>query len=177
MRRCCFISEPNKRPGKPWTSRKILSVSALQAGRVSDVSAASPAFICCLNMRERVVFVSLSCPVIPAQTRVLFERGLWTPCLTVPWHCLSCQTTRGSKHTASRGELAERSLCINMHAAAQLAAMDANESWSSYSQLQPFRSVSSIMKGTNYSAAQTLMRRETKNRTASLETTKSQSRG
>lgn len=133
-KRRCFICEPKKRPGKPWTSRKILSVSALQAGRVSDFPAAPPAFIACLNMRERVVFVLLSCLVIPAQTRVLLEQGLRTACLTVPWHCLSCQTTRGSKHTASWGELAERLLCINMQAAAQIAAVDANESWSSYSE-------------------------------------------
>lgn len=63
-----------------------------------DSSVAS-AFISRLNMRERVVFVLLSCLVIPAHTKVLFERGLRTPRLTVPRHCLSCQTTRGSKHS------------------------------------------------------------------------------
>lgn len=46
-----------------------------------------------------------------------------------------------------------------MQAAAQIAAVDANESWSSYSELQQLRSVSSMMPGTNHSPAQTLKRK------------------
>lgn len=42
-----------------------------------------------------------------------------------------------------------------MQAAAQIAALDANESWASSSQLQHFEFVSGVVQGTDRSTAQT----------------------